>query len=160
MSLHDEIKAVLDDYIAKWNVYDIPGMKALWDSDEAEPIYVAEERDPIIGWQAMETYWGGGAKTSTHLIKYSDLMARKAADDVAHAFYRLHWNVYIPGGAYPRPIGNSVRVTSLLRKKPAGWRLFHHIEAPEASIIQLRKAHERAVDPELFEMLKKKGITF
>jgi hypothetical protein len=161
MALHDEITAFLDDYVAKWNAYDSTGLKAMWDADEREPIYVAEEREPLIGWAALEAYWAAGASGgSTHLIKYRDLTAREIAPGVAHAFYRLSWNVYIPGGAYPRPIGGWVRATSLLRRKPAGWRLFHHIEAPEASIIQLRAAHEKAVDPELFEILRAKGITF
>ena len=52
MALTDELTAFFDDYIAKWNRNDAAGLKAMWDMDEPEPIYVAEEREPLIGWPA------------------------------------------------------------------------------------------------------------
>ena len=61
---------------------------------------------------------------------------------------------------YPKPIGGTVRATTLLRRKEEGWRLFHHIEAPLASLIQLKDAHEKNVDPALFALLKEKGVDF
>ena len=158
MALHDELQAFFDDYFAKWNRNDGAGLKALWDLDEPEPIYVAEEREPLIGWPALEAYWAGGAN-STHLITYGDLRAKPAGDNLAIGFFRLRWNAYMPGTSYRRPIGGRVRSSALLRKKSAGWRLFHYIEAPEAAMVQMVGFHEKAVDPAFFELLKAKGIT-
>ena len=159
MALHDELQAFFDDYVAKWNRNDSAAMKALWDLDEPEPIYVAEEREPLIGWQALEAYWTGGTNY-THLITYKDLRAKPAAENVAIAFFKLGWNAYIPGSSYRRPIGGKVRASALLRRKSAGWRLFHWIEAPEAAMTQMIGFHERAVDPAFLEILKAKGITY
>lgn len=161
-TLKDEVTAVLERYVAHWNAWEMDAVKALWDADEKEPIYVAEETPPLIGWDALDRYWAvSEPRRSEHYIGLSNVMVREIAPDVAHAFYRLSWNVFIRDNhLYPKPIGGSVRATTLLRRKPEGWRLFHHIEAPLASLLQLKEAHEKNVDPELFKLLEEKGISF
>jgi len=160
MSLTTEIRAFLDDYIAHWNAYDVARLRALWDSEEENPIYVAEEADVLYGWPALERYWAVDRSSSERLIKYGNLETKEAAPGVAIAFYQLSWNVYLRNiRLYPKPIGGTVRVSALLRRKPEGWRLFHYVEAPLAAMIQVRRALEAAVDPELFEILQRKGIS-
>jgi hypothetical protein len=47
-----------------------------------------------------------------------------------------------------------------LRRKPDGWRAIHYVECPLASLVQMRKAHEDAVEPALHARLAAKGITY
>jgi len=159
-TLYDDIRAVLDRYVERWNAWDMAALRALWDPEEPEPIYVAEEREALIGWEALASYWKvGEPRRSEHFIRFFDLRVRAMAPDLAHAFYKLSWNYFSRDNPlYRHPIGGEVRATTLLRRKPEGWRLFHHIEAPLASLIQLRQAHERNVDPELFEQLERAGL--
>ena len=126
--LHRELSDFLNAYFAAWNTYDVPVMTALWDEGEEQPIYLAEECEPHIGWPAILRYWG---------------VDRSAAE-------RL----------YPKPFGGPVRISMVLRRKPEGWRAIHYVEAPLASLIQLRRAHEDAVDPALHARLAAKGVTY
>ncbi len=148
--LHAEISAVLDDYMTRWSASDMDGLQQLWDADEPSPIYVAEEREPLIGWEAVRGYWRPPRPgTLERQISYADLHVRRVAGDVALAFYTLSWNLYIRRSpVYPRPFGGKVRATTLLRRRPAGWRLFHHIEGPTAAFVQVRDLLEMSVDPE------------
>jgi hypothetical protein len=161
-TLQDDIQTVLDTYVERWNDYDVDTMQTYWDHDEQEPIYVAEEMDPLRGWPALEAYWrGSDPATTQHMIVTRDLSVSEIAPGVAHAFWHMNWNVYFSTEKlYSKPIGGEVRVTALLRKKPDGWRFFHWIEAPLASLIQLKRAHEQAVDPRLLAKLKAQGIEF
>lgn len=161
-SLQEDIQTVLDRYVAHWNAYEIDAMMALWDRDEPDPIYVAEELDPLRGWDAIEAYWrGADPKTTEHLVTVRDLTVREIAPGVAHAFWQMGWNVYFSTEKlYSKPIGGEVRTTALLRRQGDDWKFFHWIEAPLASLVQFQRAHEQAVDPRLLQKLKAKGIEF
>ncbi|RED16786.1 nuclear transport factor 2 family protein [Parasphingopyxis lamellibrachiae] len=159
--LHDRISAYLDAYFEAWNAYDVPAMRALWDESEDNPVYLAEECAPHHGWDAILAYWGVDRSQSERLLTWRDLSVTHASTDVAIAFFHANWSTYIPGNRlYPRPFGGPVRITMVLRKKAEGWRAIHYAEAPLASIIQLREAHEAAVDPALHERLAAKGIRY
>jgi hypothetical protein len=55
--LEAEIGAVLERYVSHWNDWEMDAVKGLWDPDEPEPIYVAEEAPAHIGWEALDRYW-------------------------------------------------------------------------------------------------------
>ena len=160
-NLHEEVTEFLDTYFEAWNRYDVPAMEALWDSDEQTPIYVAEECEPHIGWPAILGYWNVDRSKSQRLLTWRDLTAVRADADVSIAFFHANWSTYIPDNRlYPKPFGGPVRISMALRKKTDGWRAFHYVEAPLASIVQLRKAHEAEVDPALHDRLAAMGITY
>ncbi|OCC23582.1 hypothetical protein MB02_10435 [Croceicoccus estronivorus] len=159
--LHQELSEFLDAYFAAWNRYDVAAMRALWDEDEEQAIYLAEECEPHHGWEQILGYWNVDRSKSERLLTWRDLTAVQAGPDVAIAFYHANWSTYIPGNRlYPKPFGGPVRISMVLRRKPDGWRAIHYIEAPLASIVQLREAHEAAVEPALHERLAAKGITY
>lgn len=158
--LHGELTAFLDAYFAAWNVYDVPAMRALWDEEEENVLYLAEECEPHHGWPAILAYWGVDRSKAERLLTWRDLTAIQAGDDVAIAFFHCNWSTYLPGNRlYPKPFGGPVRISMTLRRKPGGWRAFHYVECPLASLIQIRKAHEDAVDPALHARLAAKGVT-
>jgi hypothetical protein len=157
MTVDQQIADFVADYVRRWNAYDVPGLRAMWDEREPVPIYVAEESEPMIGWPAIEAYWGIDRSKSDRLLTYDRLTVRAASDDIAIAFYHMRWNVFIPGNRlYPRPFGGAVRVSATLRRREDGWRLFHYIEAPLAALIQMRQASEAMVDPLLHERIAQK----
>ena len=159
MPLHDEISTFLDAYFLALNAYDVPAMKGLWDEEETQPIYLAEESDPHIGWDAILGYWNIDRSKSERLVSWRSVVAKEAAPGIAIALIDAHWSTYIVGSRlYPKPFGGPVRITAALRRKGTGWRLFHYVEAPLASIVQLRRAHEDAVEPELHARLAAKGV--
>lgn len=161
MSLDAEITAFLDAYFAAWNRYDVADMRALWDEDDPLPIYLAEEMEPRIGWDAVLGYWGVDRSKSERLVSWRNLTAKEAAPGLAIILIDANWSTYIPGNRlYPKPFGGPVRITAALRRKPDGWRLFHYVEAPLASIVQLRQHHEQAVEPALHARLAAKGIVY
>lgn len=161
MSIDAEITAWLDAYFAAWNLYDVPAMTALWDVDDPLPIYLAEECDPHIGWEAVLGYWNVDRSKSERLVSWHNLTAKEAAPGLAVILIDANWSTYIPGSRlYPKPFGGPVRITAALRRKAEGWRMFHYVEAPLASIVQLRRAHEDAVEPALHTRLAAKGISY
>lgn len=158
----DAFESLLSDYVARWNDYDADGMVPYWDTEDPGLIYVAEEIDALRGWPALEGYFrGADPETTAHLITFRDVTAREIAPGVLQAFWTMNWNVYFATEKlYAKPIGGEVRVTALLRQKDEAWKFFHWIEAPLASLIQLKRAHEANVDTKLIEQLKAKGIEF
>lgn len=161
MSIDQEITDYLDGYFEAWNRYDVPAMTALWDEDEPLPIYLAEEMDPRIGWGAVLGYWNVDRSKSERLVTWRNLTVKEAAPGLAIALFDANWSSYVPGSRlYPKPFGGPVRITTAMRRKPDGWRMFHYVEAPLASIVQLRQAHENTVEPELHARLAAKGIVY
>ena len=145
--LREALEAVIAEYERCWSSLDFDGLQKLWDPDEPEPIYVAEEAlEPLVGYPAIERYWASSkAGIDRARIRTKDLQVRSIAPEVALAFFAMHWNVAMADG---RRIGGDVRTTALLRRKPQGWRFFHYVEAPLAALVQARQASEAQVDPD------------
>lgn len=145
--VREAVEAVITRYEHCWGRLDFAGLRELWDPDEPEPIYVAEElREPAIGYPDIERYWSTSKATIDRAkIRTKDLQVRSIAPGIALAFFKMHWNVAMADG---RVMGGDVRTTSLLRETPRGWRFFHYVEAPLSSIIQVRQAAEAQVDPD------------
>lgn len=161
MSVQEDIATYLDGYFEVWNRYDVPAMTALWDEEEPTPIYLAEESEPRVGWPAVLAYWGIDRGASERLLTWRNLIAKEAAPGLVVTLFDAHWSTYVPGSRlYPKPFGGPVRITAALRRKHEGWRMFHYLEAPLASIVQLRRAHEEAVAPELHARLAAKGVVY
>lgn len=161
MMLETELTEWLDAYFAAWNKYDVAAMTALWDTDDPLPIYLAEELDPRVGWDAVLAYWNIDRSQSERLVTWKNLIAKEAAPGLAVVLFDANWSTYIRGNRlYPKPFGGPVRITAALRRKANGWKMFHYVEAPLASIVQLRRAHEDAVEPALHERLAAQGIRY
>ncbi|MBM3504951.1 MAG: nuclear transport factor 2 family protein [Alphaproteobacteria bacterium] len=148
-SLDDELGAFLGTYYARFSAADYDGMLQLWDRDEPAPIYVAEEGDPFVGWPAIEGYFANNRRVLAALkVRTWNLQTRQPVPDLAIAFYEMHWNAKTTGALGHQLMAGFNRVSALLRRKPAGWRLFHYIEAPLASPVYARRVARFAVDPD------------
>jgi hypothetical protein len=160
------VEDILTAYVDRWNAYDADGMVPFWDTEDEGLIYVAEEIDALRGCKTLEGYFrGADPETTDHYIAFWGVTARTIGPGIIQAFWNMSWNVYFSTERlYAKPIGGEVRVTALLRETEDGqgktWKFFHWIEAPLASLIQLKRAHEANVHPKLIEKLAAKGITF
>ena len=56
--LNTEIEIVLEQAAEIWNSQNYGRLKELWDNDDPEPFYLAEEQhDWVLGWKQLEKYW-------------------------------------------------------------------------------------------------------
>lgn len=148
-ALDGEIAAFLDRYRACWSRADYDGVMALWDKDEPNPIYVAEEADPAVGWDAIRKYFDRNRHVlGTIGIRTWNLQTRQPAPDLAIAFYEMQWNAKLTAAAGGQVLGGFNRVSGILRRKPQGWRMFHYVEAPLAAPVYVRRIAGYVVDPD------------
>jgi len=150
--LRQEIEPVIAALEEAWKAHDFAAIKALWDTDDAQPIYIAEEAErPFTTWEEIDRYW---SHTGTVLARVGHRTANRiikaASDDIAIVLYDMHWNAEVaPGGLFGgEMMAGDNRVTIMLRRKPEGWRIFHYVEAPVAGMVQMRQHMRSLVDPD------------
>ena len=155
-TMHAEIAAVIHDTAERWNSQDFASVLELWDRDDPEPFYLAEERDDwLIGWAELEAYLDPPVPSPVVEAireKMSNIRVKPLTEDLAIAVWDMHFEMKMRGQA---PIGEDVRVTAALRKRPAGWRYIYYAEAPQTTLVYMRKLFERDVEPGLEKLYKK-----
>ena len=143
--LAEDLGAALETFSKAWCDADHDGVLALWDHDEPNPIYIAEEAAPLIGWDAIRAYFAGNRVVLKDVsVRTWDHDARPVSEGIALLFFQLHWNALLTDGSL---MAGDVRVSALLRKTPGGWKFFHYVEAPLATMMQLRGFMRAQVDP-------------
>ncbi len=137
---------ILAAYERCWNEHRITALEELWDADEPNPIYVAEEvANTLIGWDAIRAYWHAAETMIPRLaIRTFAVEERAVADGVKLLHFGMHWNAELPSGSQ---VGGDVRVSALLRKKGERYLFFHYIEAPLGALPFLQRVYEAAADP-------------
>jgi len=161
-AMHRDVEAVIHDTAARWSSQDYASVLELWDADEPMPMYLAEEqKDWFIGWPALRAYLG----TNTPFIEaireeMSNIRVQPLSADLAAAVWDMHFEMKYRGSP---ALGEDVRVTAILRRKPEGWRYIHYAEAPMTGTMYVRRLMERDVRPEFQdvyrEALKKKSAS-
>lgn len=144
--LEAEIDALARRYYERFGAMDFAAMRELWDAEERHPTYLAEEMEDFLrDHAAIDAYWAASKAAMTRLAsRHWDVHAHLVTHDLAAATWRMHWNAEIVGRSVP--VGGEVRVSAVLRRKPAGWRLIQYVEAPLAPILYIRKLYEDQVD--------------
>jgi hypothetical protein len=137
---------VLALYERCWNEHRITALETLWDVDEPNPIYIAEEvADTLIGWDAIRAYWLAAETMIPRLaIRTFDQEERPVAPGITLLHFGMHWNAELANGS---EYGGDVRATALLREKGGRHLFFHYIEAPLGALPFLQRAYSAAVDP-------------
>jgi len=145
------VQAVIHETADRWNSQDFATVLELWDSDEDVPFYLAEEQDDwFIGWKSLRAYLDPprpspmleGLREEMH-----DISVKLIADDLAIAAWNMHFEMKMRGRP---PIGEDVRVSAVLRKKPEGWRYIHWAESPMTALVYIEKLFQKDVDQEKF----------
>ncbi|MDG2242405.1 MAG: hypothetical protein P8L66_02815 [Rhodospirillaceae bacterium] len=146
-SLHIEITDLITRYVGYSESMDFGGKKALWDADDPAPLLMPEEAHaPLVGWDAIDAYWSK-SRVVMHTLKSrtANHRVREIDEGLVLANYDMRWVATMAGpkNVPSRPIAADVRVTTLLRKKPEGWRFFHLMEGPIDLLAMAREAYER-----------------
>ena len=154
-----EIQAFLDRYAEIYNRQDYPALLAMWDRDDASPIYMAEEIDPPMhGWNLIKAYFN--PKPGVQVLdgirnEYSNVKAHYLAPDLAIATYRLRFDIKVRN---MKAMSSWDRVMAVFRRKDGEWKLTAYAEAPMAPLTMVRKMLEQAVPENFDEYLKSRPI--
>ncbi|MEZ5565332.1 MAG: nuclear transport factor 2 family protein [Gammaproteobacteria bacterium] len=136
--LDTEIVAFLADYAAAYNRQDYSTLLGMWDQDDPDVFYMAEEIDPPMhGWKTIRAYFARTGVLDGIRNEYSQVRAHRVAPDVAVATYRLRFDIKVRN---MEPLSSWDRVMAVFRHKDGHWKLIAYTEAPQAPLTMIRKA--------------------
>lgn len=150
-SAEAEVEAVIYATADRWNSQNFSTVLELWDPDEEVPFYLAEEQDNwFIGWEPLKAYLD--PPTPSPAVQgireeMRNINVKFIGPDLAIAAWEMHFEMKIIG---QNPIGEEVRVSAVLRRKPEGWRYIHWAESPMTAMMYIKKLYERDVVEEKF----------
>jgi ketosteroid isomerase-like protein len=150
-----EIQAFLERYAEIYNRQDYAALLAMWDRDDANPVYMAEEIDPPMqGWSLINAYFN--PKPGVQMLdgirnEYTNVKAHYLAPDLALATYRLRFDIKVKNR---KPMSSWDRVMAVFRRRNGEWKLTAYAEAPMAPLTMVRRMLEQAVPEDFDEYLK------
>lgn len=151
--LQQEIEQLFRAYEDIWNSQDLVRLKELWDADDPNPFYLAEEQDDWkFGWEAVERYWvptPGKSALESIMMAYRDFHVKQIGPDVAICACWVRHDMKIRGPY--NATGGDARVMSVFRRKPEGWRFIAYAEGPMSPALYVMKLYEMNVSPEFEE---------
>ena len=154
----EAIKAFIHETAEVWNTQDFRKVLELWDQDEEAPFYLAEEQDGwFIGWEPLRDYLAPPLPNPVLEAlreEMYDISVKLIADDLAIAVWYMHFEMKMRGR---RPLGEEIRMSAVLRKKPEGWRYIHWAESPLTPGAYIDKLREKEVDYEKFTPMLERG---
>lgn len=154
-----DVEALIHATAEAWNSQDFSRVLELWDQRETTPFYLAEEQDDwFIGWDRLRAYLAP-ARPSPAVQgireEMRDIHVKFIAPDLAIAAWWMHFEMKIIGR---KPIGEEIRVSAVLRRKPEGWRYIHWAESPMTGTMYTQKLMERDVDQEKFRTCHERSM--
>ena len=148
-----EIEEVLARTADIWASQDTAALRALWDTDDPEPYYLAAEQDNwFVGWPAINSYLApeSGPKVFEAIrVRYYDVSARLLAPDLAYAACWARTDMKLV--FQPKPFGSDNRVSAVFRRKTDGWRYLCYAEGFQSPPIYMQKLYEKNVSPDYQE---------
>jgi len=137
-TLDAEITAFLASYAAAYNRQDYAALLGMWDTDDPNAFYMAEEIDPPMqGWKTIRAYFGRAGVLDGIRNEYSNVRAHYVAPDVALATYRLRFDIKIKN---MQALSSWDRIVAVFRRKDGEWKMIAYAEAPQAPLTMIRKA--------------------
>lgn len=122
-----QIAAVIEQYRRGFATLDAEELKAIWDHDYDQIIYIAlEMSEPVRGWAGVERYYHrvAGLLERVKTMEVSNLVV-SVLGDVAFAFFTFHFEGEMKGLRHAA----DGRVTFLLRRKSGMWKVIHYHES-------------------------------
>jgi ketosteroid isomerase-like protein len=153
--LSAELQGWLNHYAEVYNRQDYAALLALWDKDDPDVIYMAEEiNPPLHGWARINAYFN--PKPGVQVLdgirnRYSEVRARLLAPDLAFATYRLDFDIKVKN---MKPMSSWDRCMATFRKRGSEWKLVTYGEAPQAPLTMVRKMLENAAPADFNDWMK------
>jgi len=153
------IEALLRETEAAWDSQDTTAVRDLWDTDDAEPFYLAAEQDDwFVGWDAINAYLappaGSPPVTEAIRVRFYGLHARMLTPDLAVGAYWMRTDMKLVW--QDKPFGSDVRVSAIFRKKPEGWRYVCYMEGFQSPNLYMQKLYEKNISPEYEKFYQEK----
>ncbi len=154
-----EIESLLRQTEAAWDSQDTATLRDLWDTDDAEPFYLAaEQEDWFVGWDAVNAYLapppGSPPVTEAIRVRYYNLRARLLAPDLAFGAFWIRTDMKLVWQT--KPFGSDARVSAIFRRKPEGWRYACYMEGFQSANLYMQKLYEKNISPEYEEFYNEK----
>ena len=123
------LRALVDEYDAKWSALDLAGVAALWEDDTPQPVYIGDEYAmPLIGADELDRHW---ARVAGRLKRASVSSQLRSADLLADGFARCivlsRWS--FTGRESDVEHTGSSWITWLVVARGEKYRIFHHMES-------------------------------
>ena len=122
-----QIMALIEQYRRGFATMDVELLKAIWDQDYDQIIYVAQElAQPVRGWPAVEHYYHRVARLLERVktMAVSDVSV-DVLSDLAFAFLSFHFEGQVKG----QPHVADGQATFLLHRKGGTWQVIHYHES-------------------------------
>ena len=146
-TLDQELTAFLARYAEAYNREDYAALLGMWDADDPNVFYMAEEIDPPMhGWKTIRAYFSRSGVIDGIRNEYSNVRAHYVATDVAVATYRLRFDIKVKN---LQPLSSFDRIMAVFRRKNGEWKMIAYAEAPQAPLTMIRKALKtsKTLDP-------------
>jgi ketosteroid isomerase-like protein len=124
-----QIAEVIERYRSGWETMDFNRLKAIWDRDYDNIIYIPlEAAQPHTDWAGVEEYYKNVAAFVEWVkaMRVSDLSV-DVFGDIAYAFCNFHAEVGFKGQSQPLIL--DARDTFILRRKGGAWKVIHYHES-------------------------------
>jgi hypothetical protein len=132
-----------DRFWRAWCDRDIHGLVAGWDMDDPESSYLpADSIQRHVGATAIAAYLTRQVQGFPLIRMHSrGLRPRRLGDDLGAAFAVVDWARQGSDGS--APLGGTLRICAVVRRKHGQWRLCHYAEAPLAPLVELRHFYQQ-----------------
>jgi hypothetical protein len=154
------VKATVMETAERWNSQDYATVLELWDKDEPYPTYLAEEQAQwFVGWDRLNNYLDPPRPNPiVEAIREEmyNVQVKQIAPDLAIAIWEMRFHMK---RVMANAIGETVRVSAVLRNTEDGWRYIHWAESPKTAMVYIEDLFEKDVDDdwdEFFEEAKER----
>ena len=125
---NQEVESVIREWNAGFNNKDIPRIKAQWDQNYPQLIYIAEENnDALLDWASINNYYDGLTDAVDSLKFNIDNLTVDVFGDGACAYLTFLAKAQIKGMDHEMTFNG--RNTFVLRKTAGQWKIIHYHES-------------------------------
>ncbi len=155
MMSNDSADGLLSEYAAAWAKNDPALIAALWDQDETQPFYKAEEVETYFHkHEDIMRYWQHNQRFhETIRLQFEPATLQRLGDELAIVFIKMRWDIRFaknaqhengaPFASAGKAMGGDNHVLAMVRATPQGLRFVGWNETPDAPISYMRQLYER-----------------
>lgn len=141
------LRSLVSEYDRKWAALDFAGVADLWERDNPQPIYVAEEyATPLIGADELDRHW---ARVASRLKRASVSSQLWSADELAGGLARCvllsRWSY--TGQESEVTHSGASWITWLLTLRNDKYLIVHHVETQVYLEEDVQQGPGREPDP-------------
>ena len=142
-NLKIEIEQIFKDAERIWDSQKYVDLKTLWDEDDPDPFYLAEEQaDWKIGWDDLRKYWEpvpGKRMLEAIRMRFYDIKIKPLSDEYLFAVGWVRHDMKMRGPI--KAWGGDARINALFRKKKEGWKFIAYVESHKTPVIYMQELY-------------------